>query len=281
MADEAMTDELFWQGLAARVRARVADFPGVAGVCVQDLIGPGGLAVNGDEQFPTASTIKIHILAQLFLRAERGELDLSAPVAFPGPALVPGSGVLNYLDDPLTLSRRDVAGLMIIASDNTATNLCIDWAGLDETNALIRQMGLTRTILQRKMYDLGGAAAGRENLATPAELAQMLALLHAGQPTPTVAARVLELLKRPVHGFLDRAVPPGVAVANKPGWVTGAICDAGIVFLPRRPYAVALMTKFSVAEPWPQEKFVVDLFVEIQRWLAVLDGSNDAGRQIP
>jgi beta-lactamase class A len=260
----------------------VESFPGVAGVCVQHLDREEGFAINGDLIFPTASTIKIPILTQLLLCRERGEIDLAEPVKIAPEMHVPGSGVLAYLDGEIALTRLNVAILMIIASDNTATNLCIDWAGMEATNALLRDLGLEQTTLRRKMLDQAAIARNEENTSTPAELVRMLALLYQGKPTPSVAEGCLSILKKEKEGSLfNRAIPATTPLANKPGGMERVRCDAGIVYLERRPYAMAVMTKFALCEPPDQERFVIDAARTIHQTMATLDSTSDYGQGIP
>lgn len=274
-----MSSAGLWQRLEQQVRCMAGEFRGVAGVCVRDLARGDGFAVNGDEVFPTASTIKIHVLTRLLLRAERGEIDLNQPIRLTPELRVPGSGVLTYLEGPVELSMLDIAILMIIVSDNTATNLCIDWAGMDATNALLRELGLPHTTLRRKMQDQTAVAENRENIATPVECVQMLELLHRGQPTPAVAEQCLAILKKKKSGPLfNRAIPADVALANKPGGMERVRCDAGIVYLARRPYALAVMTKFALCDPPEQERFVIDVARTVHQIMTVLDTSSDYGQ---
>ena len=259
----------------------VDEFPGVAGVCVKDLTQGGGFSIRGEELFPTASTIKIHVLTQLLLLAERGEFDLNQMVRLLPEMRHPGSGVLTYLEGPVELSALDIAILMIIISDNTATNLCIDWAGVEETNALLREMGLTETTLRRKMQDREAIAQNRENVATPDECVAMMELLYQGKPTPGVAEQCLAILKKPKSAPLfNRAIPAGVPLANKPGGMEQVRCDAGIVYLERRPYAMAVMTKFALCEPPEQERFVIDVARTVHETMAMLDSTSEFGQGI-
>lgn len=269
---------LFWQRLEEQLRTLMAGFLGVAGVAVKELTDGQTLAINADEIFPTASTIKIHVLIQLLARAEAGEVDLQQRFTVPPESHVLGSGVLAYLNGPVELTLLDIATLMIIVSDNTATNICIDAAGLEATNGLIQRLGLTQTQLRRKMMDHIAAVREQENVATPNELMTIFELLHRDEPSPWVAQRALAILKKPKHGFIDRALPDTVTVANKPGWVEGAMCDAALIYLPRRPYAVALMTKHSMVSAREQEQFLFTLAATIHEFMANLDRSNRYGR---
>ncbi len=271
---------LLWQRLERELQRQIADFPGVAGVVLKELSTGQTLAIHGDEIFPTASTIKIHILTQLLVRAEAGEIDLQQRITIQPESHVLGSGVLAYLNGPVELTLLDIAILMIITSDNTATNLCIDAAGLDATNRLLQRLGLTQTKLQRKMMDQLAAVREQENIATPNELMTMFALLQQDKPSPWVAQQTLAILKKPKHGFIDRALPPGIAVANKPGWVDGAMCDAALVYLPRRPYLVAMMSKHSLCTPRTQEQFLFKLATTIHAHMVNLDRVNQYGRLV-
>ena len=275
-----MTISLFWQRLEDQLQGLIANFPGIAGVAVKTLDAGLTLAINADEIFPTASTIKIHVLTQLLVRAEAGEIDLQERLTIQPESHVLGSGVLAYLNGPTELTLLDIAILMIITSDNTATNLCIDAAGLDATNELLRGLGLTATKLQRKMMDHIAAVREQENISTPQELVTMFALLHQGKPSPWVAQQTLEILKKPKHGFIDRALPSTITIANKPGWVDGVMCDAALVYLPRRPYLVALMTKHAMCTAREQEQFLFTLAATIHEYMANLDASNRYGRVV-
>lgn len=269
-----------WQRLKTSIQDAIASFNGVAGICIRDLATGHGFGIHADDVFPTASTIKIHILTQLLLRAEQGEIDLAHKIALICDACTGGSGVLTHLEGDVQLSLHDLAILMIIVSDNTATNLCIDLAGFDAVNALLDDLGLHWTRLQRKMMDHEPAKQDVENIATPAELVEMLGILYRGKPTPHVAEQVLSILRKPKNGFLNRALPPDLPLANKPGYTTGVRCDAGIVYTQRRPYAVAIMCKYGMDTPWQQDRFVEDLARWVHETMVMLDGSNAYGHAI-
>jgi beta-lactamase class A len=277
-----MSEAALWERLQNEVAHRVRHFPGVAGVCVRDLARGSGFAIRGDEEFPTASTIKIPVLTRLLLRAERGEIDLDEKLTFTPEMGVPGSGVLTYLEGPVEMSLLNVAILMILVSDNTAANACIDIAGMEGTNALLRELGLKHTVLRRKMQDQAAVARNEENISTPVECVSLLELLHRGQPTPNVAQQCLSILKKEKSGPLfNRAIRPPTPIANKPGWMERVYCDAGIVYLARRPYAMAVMTKYALCEPTEHERFVIDTARLIHQTMVALDSTSEYGQGIP
>ena len=269
-----MSSTLLWERMEERIARKVRRFAGVAGVAVKDLTGGQTLSINGDEVFPTASTIKIHVLTQLLARAERGELDLDQPMRITPEMHVPGSGVLASMERDVELTVLDVAVLMIIVSDNTATNLCIDMAGIDDTNALLRDLGLTETTLRRKMQDRAAIARSDENVATPAECVAMLEHLQAGRPSPWVAEQCLSIIKKSKASPLSQAIPAGIPLANKPGGMDRVRCDAGIVYLPNRPYAIAVMTKFALGNVQQQDRFIVDVASTVHKTMTALDNDQ-------
>lgn len=275
-----MHEELLWSRLQAELARAVAGFKGVAGIAILDLTSGQEIGLHADELFPTASSIKIHILTQLLLRAERGEIDLAQRVTIAPDAFVMGSGVLAYLVGPVELSLLDIAVLMIIASDNTATNICLQMAGLEATNNLLDELGLTQTRVRRKMMDHLAAVQEQENVSTPNELLRMMALLQQGKPHPTVAARVLEILRKPKSSTLTDALPPETVFANKPGSVDGARCDVGLVELPRRPYIVAIMSKYAMGTPREHEGALVEIVQIVHQTFLALEKSNRFGRYV-
>ncbi len=276
-----MTNALLWSQLQDRVRDGLADLPGVAGFCLQDLATRDTMGWHEQEVFPVASTIKIPILVTLLDRAEKGELDLQERIALTPEVLVPGSGVLTYLEGPLDLSVLDIAQLMIMVSDNTATNLCIDWAGMDATNALMGSLGLSQTRIRRKMQDHESVARNEENVSTPAEAVGLMRALYEGRPSSAVAEQALAILKKPNRGPIERAMEAGVAVSNKPGGMERVRCDAGIVWLQRHPYALALMSKFGMENPYRQENRLVAAVQLIHEYMVAIDRSSALGQGIP
>jgi peptidoglycan/xylan/chitin deacetylase (PgdA/CDA1 family) len=88
---------------------RLGAFGGLAGLCLRDLKSGQEIQIRADQQSPTASTIKMHMLADLLELVEAGKLNWSERVKIDSTVSVPGSGVLAYLDDPVELTVRDVA----------------------------------------------------------------------------------------------------------------------------------------------------------------------------
>jgi beta-lactamase class A len=271
-----------WSKLAAEIETRIAAFEGVAGASCEDLTTGATVMVNADEVFPTASTIKIHILAHLLELEEQGTLELDQRVTIDHRGDYPGSGVLAYLDSDIELSRRDVASLMIIVSDNTATNMCIDWATYDGVNEMAARLGLSSTKLRRKMQDHESVAAGLENVSSPRDLVSFLGQLYRGEGlSKAVCAETLRIVRKPKHGYMTPALPEDLVVANKPGGMEFVRNDAGIVYLPRRPYTLCVMTKYGTTPHVVRERFISDLGEVVYGYMSMLDRSGPYGQGIP
>jgi beta-lactamase class A len=220
---------------------------GVMGIYVKDLSSGQTFAVNADTIFPQASSIKIPILIELMRQAQTGKLNLSDRVEIRRAGLVDGSGVLQFFSDGgSALSLRNLAVLMVVLSDNSAANLLIDRAGMDNVNSLLDSLGLHQTRLMRKMMDIPAERAERENHSTPREMATLVELLNVGKILdPEHTKMALEILEYPKDSPLRAGVPDNITVAEKPGSMNGAQCDTGIVFLEGRPYAISVMTTYN------------------------------------
>ena len=230
----------------ASVREVEAGLDGVLGLALKDLKTGKTFLINEREVFPQASSIKIAILLEAFKQAEDGQINLDEFIALEESRKVAGSGVLFYLGRPsLSLSIRDIAVLMVVLSDNTATNLLIDRVGMDAVNKRLDSLGLTKTRLRRKMMDLKAAAEGRENVSTPLEMMTLLEKVWKGDILKEPTRKdFLEILAIPKESPLRSGVPEGVGVSEKPGELEAVRCDSGIVMLPGRPYILCVMTTY-------------------------------------
>jgi beta-lactamase class A len=226
----------------------VRDFEGVAGVQIVDLVSGETAGVNADLVFPQGSAIKIPLLLELFRRAEDEPEILARRVELAPELRTGGSGVLQHLSDRgAALSIEDLAVLMIVYSDNTATNVLVDELGMDAVNALSRNLGAPGTLFRRKMIRPDASARGEENVSTPAEAARIMDRIARCQLPMSEGAcfRVQAILEIPKSGDFRAPIPASVPVAWKPGGVEGVSTAWGLVSLPDRPYVVAVMTTYG------------------------------------
>ena len=129
---------------------------------------------HADMPMEAASVIKLPIMVEAFRQREAGMLDFALPVTVRRENKLPSCGALTYLHDGLTVQVGDLVTLMIILSDNTATNLLIDLLGQEHINRTIAALGLTGTQLNRKLFDAEQAALGVQNYVTAADMGALL-----------------------------------------------------------------------------------------------------------
>jgi beta-lactamase class A len=233
---------------ARQLEALADRVDGVVSYAVVDVSSGDRFARLDTELLPTASTIKIAVLYELFRQAEEGRIALDEPQPLSPAARAGGAGILQELRTPV-LSLRDLATLMIVLSDNTATNAVIDAIGMDNVTRRMEGLGLTGIRLRRRMIDLEAARRGDENVATAADLASLLGAIRRGEGlNPTSRAALLEILRKRKSTPLTRAIPPGVAVASKPGGLEGVRVDAGYVTVGGRPFIIVVMGAYLADE---------------------------------
>ena len=247
-AQSAPTASELKSKLVDRVHTIAAGVDGVVGYEVLDLTSGERFGHLEHDVFPTASTIKLAIVYELFKQADEHRIALDDRITLDRAKAVGGSGVLHDLGTP-TLSIRDYASLMVMLSDNTATNVLIDLVGAENVTKRMQGLGLGETKLRRHMMDIEAARRGDENVSTPADIVRLLQILNAGDGlTPASGQAALTLLKKTKVSRLRAGLPPGVETADKPGELEGVRVDAGIVFARNRPYVLCVMTTYLKRE---------------------------------
>ena len=239
-------EQILWQKLEATINDVDRNLDGVLAVAILDLSTGQKYLFHADEVLPTASSIKIAILAELYRQAQQGKLKLTDLYTLDKTDLVGGSGVAEALTPGVTrLTLRDVAALMISVSDNSATNIIIDRVGMENVNVLLDSLGLTHTRLRRKMMDLKAAGEGRENVASPREMMLLLEALYRGKVlNKQFTDDFFNLLSIHKESYIPRELPEDLRVANKPGELEGVRNDSGIVFTGNRPFVISVMTTY-------------------------------------
>src|ERR1041385_5525837 len=282
-AAESAKIAVLWLKLERAVADVDARLDGVLAVCIKDLTDGRVLLLHAHEVMPTASTIKIAILAELFRQQSGGSggAGLADPYVVDSADAVPGSDILAGLTPGVTrLTNRDLATLMMAVSDNGATNVLIRRVGMERVNALLDSLGLRETRVRRRMLDLEAARAGRENTATPRELVALLDALWRGKVVGgALRDDFFRLLASPKMAYLPRLLPESAKLASKPGWLEGVRVDAGIGFVPHRPFAIAVMISYS-GDDRAAEQAISELGLLVWRHFERLGKSGPLGRVV-
>ena len=270
--------------LVAKLRARIeavdTSLDGVLGLSLVDVkTGATVMELRPAEPFPTASSIKLAVLYELYRQAEEGRIDLAALTTPPLPR-VKGGGVLQELGSGVTVSWHDLAVMMMGWSDNEATNLLIDKIGMDAVNRRLDALRLPGVRLRRKMMDLEAARAGRENVGTPGEMRRLAETVFAGTGlSPERARDMRTLAAMPKDSPFRKVLPETVTIMDKPGELEGVRCVSAVVDVPGRPYAISIMTAYLRSDQ-DGEKAIRDISAAVYETFDRLARSSDLGRVI-
>jgi beta-lactamase class A len=280
--------DLLWKKLDARVEEIAARLDGVMGLAVLDLTDGRILLRNADRVFPTASSIKLAILLELYRQDQaaragaQGKAKLDDIYTFDPKDLVEDSQVMAGLTAGVTrLTNRDLAQFMVAVSDNTAANILYDRVGRDNVNGMLRRFGLSKTMLRRKMMDVAAARRGDENVATPQEMVRLLEAIYKEKVLNKQAtAEFIKQFSTLKQSYIPRSLPDGVRVANKPGELEGVRTDSGIVFAHNRPFAISVMTAYDRDEK-AAERAISKVALEAYHYFEMRGKTSEYGRLLP
>jgi beta-lactamase class A len=273
--------KLLWQKLESNIQDVDQHLDGVMGVAIEDLTSGDHYFLHEDEVFAQASSIKITVLANLYLQAQQGKLKLTDVYTVQSSDLVQDSDIMNGLTPGVTrVTLRDLATMMVAVSDNAATNVLIDRAGMPNVNAMLDSLGLTHTRLRRKMMDLEAAKQGRENVSSPREMMLLLdAIYHGKLLNKESTDDFFKVLSTNKSSFIPRDLPPDLKVANKPGELEAVRNDSGIVFVEGRPYVICVMTGYLRNER-EGEDAISKISLEAWRMFDRLSRATEYGRVV-
>ncbi len=273
--------DLLKEKMTTKIKQIIEQSDAVVGVAIKNLRSGEQILFNEDDIFPQASSIKIHILSEVYKQAVEGKFNLTDIKQLPIFARVGGSGILSSLgENSISLSIRDYCVLMIVLSDNSATNLLIDLVGMKNVNESLIKNGATKTKLQRVMMDMQAAKEGRENISTPKDVMTILEKLFTETLVNKQASDdMLSIMKIEKDGALKSGIAPSVVIANKEGDIEGVRTDVGIIYLENNPYIICVMTKMLQREE-DGPKIITDISREVFNYFERKANSNQYGRRI-
>ena len=223
--------------------ALVAQAGGELGLAAMNLTTGEELARNDERPMPTASVFKLPLLVELFRQSEAGALDLDERVTLRAEDAVMGSGILRDFSPGLQPTLRDLAMMMVIVSDNSATNLLLDRVGGPQrVNATMRELGLASIVVHRRIVFGEITTNGSLAEAAPRDLMRLVAMLAREElVSPEASRAMLAILGRQRHleqaprfiayrpyaGDFGRAQP--IKVFNKTGFINGLRADTGLI----------------------------------------------------
>jgi len=236
--------------LDSQIRAEIAPFKGKVYLFAKNLDTGQIYSYQGDERVRTASTIKIAVMIEVWARVAEGKSKWTDELVLTKAARYSGSGILPEISDGLRLSLQDCVRLMMLLSDNTATNMVLDYLGTDSVNERMSALGLKSTRLMRRVGGGGETREGKlpENkqfglgATTPHEMVDILDKLDRGQIiNPAASKEMIDLMKREQARFaIGRTITD--PVATKYGALDALRSCVGIVYSKQGKIAMAITT---------------------------------------
>ena len=215
-------------------------------VCINfyDLNKNNGFSVNGDKKVLSASMIKLLILAELMKKIFENKFSLSDTVMIANFMKTGGDGVLKELNTGHHFTLKELATLMIIVSDNQATNILIDFLGMENINLLGKELGLRATFLERRMMDAEARKNGYDNYTSADDISLLLKLIYQEKLINKEASQLmLEILLKQQQGErLQRYLPTDIKIAHKCGDLDNLENDGGIIWLEEKVYILVVLT---------------------------------------
>ncbi len=248
----------------SRIKAEVAAFKGKVSLFAKNLDTGETYALNADERMRTASTIKIAVMVEAFARVAEGKARWTDPLVLAKEKKVSGSGILKELSDGLQITLRDGVNLMMLVSDNTATNMVLDVLTTDAVNARMESLGFKQIKILRKVFGGGDSTAGKDpdnkrfglGFATSREMVLLLEKIERGEVVSAAASKeMIDLMKREQGRNGIGRTQWNVSMATKYGALDRLRSAVGIVYPKNGRIAMAITvdempeTNWSVENP--------------------------------
>ena len=220
--------------------------------------GQNRVCLNPDKPLVAASVIKLWVMLAAFQAFKEGKLCPSDKYTLTADDKMPSCGALTYLSNGLCFTLIDLVTLMIILSDNTATNVLIDRLGIGYINSTAQKYGFAGVSLGRKLFDEEADRRGINNFVSPADAAGFMRGLLAGCLVSPSASR--EMLKILSDQRLNGKMPfylhsLGIRCAHKTGEDDGISHDAGIIYTSEPTIAIFMCNNADVPR---FERFIQD-----------------------
>lgn len=242
------------ESFAKSVRDRIAQLPATVSVYAKNLDTGATFGIRQDEPVRTASTIKLPIMMAVFDAVAHGQAKFDEPLTITAVEQVSGSGVLGTEFSPgVQIPLRDAMHLMIVLSDNTATNMVLDRISADSVNAYLDRIGVQTTRSMRKILGAGPAqglsAAGKlpENAkygigrSTPHDMVTFLEHIERGEVVSAEASKeMIAVLKRNQDNTGITRHMMNLPIAHKTGALDALRADVGIVYAKTGRVAMAI-----------------------------------------
>ncbi len=253
--------------LQQKLDKMAASYHGKVALYAKDLTTGATVSIDPDTPVQTASVIKLPLMLQAFEQVKAGKLSLSQPLVLTKANQVEGSGVLQFMDPGLKLTLKDAITLMMILSDNTATNTVIDAVGLKPTNAMLARMGMKNTYFYKKVFvpatepmpaDYKKFGLGKTTAREMAEILESIYRCDMGD-RPLCLQMITIMRNQQYQGMIPRylqckdATEDLSAIADKVGELDAVRNDVALVYTVRGPVIISIFTYDNADQSWTPE----------------------------
>lgn len=249
--------------LDERIKAEIGDFKGKVWIYAKNLDTGKEYGMRADEQVRTASTIKLPIMLEVYRQVAEGKIAWTDPIEITKAVKVGGSGILFEFTDGTKIDVKTAMTLMIVQSDNTATNVILDKVTSNSVNDFMAKLGLNDTLSLRKIGGGGDAKAWDEPVnklfgigrSSPRDMVRLLEMLEKGEVVSKEAsAEMIAILRRQQYkDGIGRNSLDTVPVASKSGSLDRLRSDVGIVYTRRGRIAMAI-----TVDDMPVVQYIMD-----------------------
>jgi beta-lactamase class A len=266
------------ENVLSETQQQIEDYHGVAGLYVWDLEGDYGYGLRPDEEFFTASIIKVPVMVAVYRKVDEGELDFAQEIEIKEEDWAAGAGWLQWEKAGTKQTVGDLLLLMMTQSDNVATNALVRTVGgPDHVNEVARSMGAEDTLVYQKVSSERGAVPSLDNRSTPRDMVAMMRQIAQGEAASEKSCGyMIDLMHtNELDWWLDAGLPEGVDAANKAGWLYRVYDEVGIVEDDGHRYAIAILTKHGSADVYEGQDLIKGL--SKTTWEAQTQPQEDSG----
>ncbi len=235
-----------------RINSEISGFSGKVWIYAKNLDTGKDFSLRADEQVRTASTIKLAIMTEVFHQVAQGKLNWTDEIILTKEKKQGGSGILSEFSDDAKIDLRTALHLMIVVSDNSATNLVLDKVTADSVNEFVESLGLHQTRSLRKINGGGDSKANSDprlklfglGVSSPRDMVRLLEMIDKGDVVSREAsAEIIAILKRQqFKEGIGRNLPDTIPSASKSGALDRLRSDVGIIYTRRGRIAMAITT---------------------------------------
>jgi beta-lactamase class A len=257
----------FAADLQSDLQKMASAYPGKVAVFAKNLKTGATVAIDADTPVQTASVIKLAVMIEAFYQVKAGKLDLSKRLSLTKADQVPGSGALAYIEPDVELSLKDTITLMMILSDNTATNMTLDQVGIANVNARLAAMGMKNTYLYKKVFkpaegpmppDQPKFGLGK---TTAREMAEILeSVERCDLKDQALCDTMIKIMRgQQDHDMIpryianDKDVPHPQWIADKIGALNDVRNDVALVQMKNAPLIISIFTWDNQDKRWSPE----------------------------